>query len=286
MSFQLFPPPPKKQKPINLKRPVQPSSPEPAVELLERAKAPVDFHELVIRVNNSNPSSPISAPPEAHVGSSTVGKSQPKVTIPEKIKSASQSSTPQTRSRSSTLRSGDGRTTPSSSGIAGRSPDTSSPGQHPPVTGDTISPSSQADRQYTASPSFSDATTLVRNQSTATHKTKLSQVSPKETPVMRSIFPRHLQRTFQKTRLVESLTLPLSTYRTPMFYEAIRQKNRTTPQRSSLALSGTPPTGKPDQKPNGPMPYRCTAAKSVQIAHPSTGKPSSSDPLPSNPSTA
>ncbi|KAH7045286.1 hypothetical protein B0J12DRAFT_154915 [Macrophomina phaseolina] len=191
MSFQLFPPPPKKQKPINLKRPVQPSSPEPAVELLERAKAPVDFHELVIKVNSSNPSSPISAPPEAHGGSSTVGKSQPKVTIPEKIKSASQSSTPQTRSRSSTLRSGDGRTTPSSSGIAGRSPDTSSPGQHPPVTGDTISPSSQADRQYTASPSFSDATTLVRNQSTATHKTKLSQISPKETPVMRSIFPRY-----------------------------------------------------------------------------------------------
>ncbi|KAL1635005.1 hypothetical protein SLS58_010456 [Diplodia intermedia] len=187
MSFQLFPPPQKKQKPINLKRPAQPASPEPAVELLERAKAPVDFHELVIKVN-SNPASPIDTPPQAHVASSTAGKSQPKApaTGPNKI---TRSDSPQSRARSSSFRSGNGRTTPSSGGHPANSPDNTSPNRE---SEDTISPLSQAARQfYTASPSFSDATTLVRNQSTATHRSKLSQTSPKEAPVMRSIFPRY-----------------------------------------------------------------------------------------------
>ncbi|OMP84463.1 hypothetical protein BK809_0000246 [Diplodia seriata] len=187
MSFQLFPPPQKKQKPINLKRPAQPASPEPAVELLERAKAPVDFHELVIKVN-SNPASPIETPPQAHVASSTAGKSQPKAPATGPSKNT-RSDSPQSRARSSSFRSGNGRTTPSSGGHPANSPETTSPGRE---SEDTISPLSQAARQfYTASPSFSDATTLVRNQSTATHRSKLSQTSPKEAPVMRSIFPRY-----------------------------------------------------------------------------------------------
>ncbi|OJD40286.1 acetylserotonin methytransferase-like protein [Diplodia corticola] len=188
MSFQLFPPPPRKQRPINLKRPAQPASPEPAVELLERAKAPVDFHELVIKVN-SNPASPIETPPQAHVGSSTAGKSLPKPSATGTGKNVLRSDSPQSRARSSSLRSGNGRTTPSSGGHTSHSPNNISPSRE---SEDTISPLSQADRQfYTSSPAFSDATTLVRNQSTATHRTKLSQTSPKDAPVMRSIFPRY-----------------------------------------------------------------------------------------------
>ncbi|KAF2085022.1 hypothetical protein K490DRAFT_68222 [Saccharata proteae CBS 121410] len=186
MAFQLFPPPQKKPKrQLGLNRPARPSSPEPAVELSERAKSPVDFHELLIQVNSETVSE-VTVPSRAHVNNPSCSPLEPVST-----NSASKRSAPPTRDL------------PPPPLRSPRRDDRATPPQFPSRTiaraespGPSTRPStSKKYPECRASPVSSEmqslrlgSPTLVRSNSGATCR---SQTSPREEPIMRSIFPRY-----------------------------------------------------------------------------------------------
>ncbi|KAF2135391.1 uncharacterized protein K452DRAFT_303578 [Aplosporella prunicola CBS 121167] len=197
MSFQLFPPPQKKpNRPISLRRPQKPASPEPALELAERAKSPVDFHELVIEVNSepiSSVSVPVPAPAPAPAQASSSrqsSQSAPVIAIPEPARTRRPVTTSKSTIRKplSPISEKSASTSPLQANVAPL-PETGSPSRQTPASEKNTSPIHYPDRQATASPSFSDSTTLVRSNSAATQQTP--HVSPHGVPAMRSIFPRY-----------------------------------------------------------------------------------------------
>ncbi|KAK8195110.1 uncharacterized protein BKA78DRAFT_351036 [Phyllosticta capitalensis] len=157
MSFQLFPAPPKKTK----KQPIiaqSPASPEPAVELAERAKAPGELHELIIKIN-SDPTEQIQLPGQAHTTDTKTYQA---------IAPADGGRQRQSVETSCTSTSGRNR----SQSNATLSSRTFSPKS-------ASSSSSKVDPRTHGSPALSESATLIGT---------LNNSSP---PVMRSIFPRY-----------------------------------------------------------------------------------------------
>lgn len=190
-ALQLFPPPqraPRQTSPNrspSRKLRVKTSTPEPpsATEKMESAKsakAPADFHELIIQVNSVpvSPAGPPTAPPRAHIPNSGIVRTPPQESIPVF------DSPPRPRAPSPNLAR------------------KLSQSQHNPRVGSPSysvqqyrSPHATPDpyRAGAASPGFSDyrsaysaSPTLVRPNSVATTTTGMS---PQEEIPMRSIFP-------------------------------------------------------------------------------------------------
>ncbi|KAJ9668129.1 hypothetical protein H2201_001935, partial [Coniosporium apollinis] len=179
----LFPPPLKKVKrSLSRKASVKQAAREPVAERLERAKSPVDFHELVIQVNSPTTASPVAIPPQACVLQTSLEQHGTAPAALDRRNAASPTpSMTHTRAESP----------PVSDARSAHRTRTSSPVSRQqaalPVTG--------SERQHAATPSISEvyslrsgSPTLVRSNSAATTR---GPRSPGEPPLMQSIFPRY-----------------------------------------------------------------------------------------------
>ncbi|KAK7557417.1 hypothetical protein IWX49DRAFT_570421 [Phyllosticta citricarpa] len=168
MSFQLFPAPPRKPR----KQPAtfvaqSPASPEPAVELAERAKAPGELHELIIKID-PEPTAQIQLPGQAHT---TDTKTYQAV-------AATDGSRQRPRIETSCASSAD-RKSPSSAAGRQRSQSNATQSSRTFSPKSASSLSSKVDPKTTGSPALSESATLIGT---------INNSSP---PVMRSIFPRY-----------------------------------------------------------------------------------------------
>ncbi|KAF2843380.1 hypothetical protein M501DRAFT_1012736 [Patellaria atrata CBS 101060] len=221
--LQLFPTPQKWPQRTTSRRtnPFRPAHPEPIMEKMEHAKAPADFHELVIHVSSA-PNSPVIASPErAHTAStppqaysnfsppqrsaSRASRAPSPVSHPPQSRSVSPAfPPPQSRSITpalppravSPLATIQTNVSPNPNHFV--SPATSettqtylSPDRNraaSPAFSDTQSTFSPVDRARMVSPAFSDAPTLVYQNGVLTDT---SPIQASEPAIMRSIFPTY-----------------------------------------------------------------------------------------------
>jgi len=188
VTLQLFPPPQKvpSQQTSPIRRPrVKPPTPEPSTERertdsansAKSAKAPVDFHELIIQVNS------VTVPESAHIPRPQITR-----TPPQQSRSTFEPP-PQPRAPTPTY-----SRTASPSVNADRNGSPSPVFSIQPTYNGMLGPiNTSPDLTRSASPAFSDivsarsgSPTLVRANSAATYR---SPVSPEDAPPMRSIFP-------------------------------------------------------------------------------------------------
>lgn len=185
-ALQLFPPPPRAPRQTSPNRrpipQVKPPTPEPTTQKMDAskaAKAPADFHELVIQVNSVpiSPSStiaPLPAPPvRAHVANSFAARTPPQLNAPTFASPPRQRApSPNLHSQEDFYRAQGGRA-PSPS-VQSRSESR----QHQRIASPELA--------RAVSPAFSTCETLVRANSTAT---RTRSMSPEEIVPMRSMFP-------------------------------------------------------------------------------------------------
>ncbi|KAK8172148.1 hypothetical protein BKA80DRAFT_262188 [Phyllosticta citrichinensis] len=168
MSFQLFPAPPRKPRRQPASFVAQsPASPEPAVELAERAKAPGELHELIIKIN-PEPTAQIQLPGQAHTTDTKTYRAAP----------ASDGSRQRPRIETSCASSAD-MNAPSSAAGRKRSQSNATQSSRTFSPKSASSLSSKVDPRTTGSPALSESATLIGT---------INNSSP---PVMRSIFPRY-----------------------------------------------------------------------------------------------